>query len=119
MPTEQSDVWSFGIVMWELCTMGGLPYGHVKIVDLVSHLKVDRLPMTKNMPTELYALMSSSWQAESTSRPSAKQIIDQLNQSYIADIMKTPKVKKLRNFPCILYKRSTKYTFPNLNGSLK
>lgn len=78
--------------MWEVTTLGGVPYANLTIEELPQHLKIDRLPMTPNTPPELYALMSSSWQVNPSSRPNTTQILEQLKQAFISDIMKTPKV---------------------------
>ena len=41
--TRESDVWAFGVVMWEVCTFGGLPYSNIEITELEEHVKFDRL----------------------------------------------------------------------------
>jgi len=79
--------------MWEVTTLGGIPYGTVSVSDLQEHLKIDRLPMTPNTPAELYALMTSTWQVNPTARPNMNQILDQLKQAFIGNLMRTPKVE--------------------------
>ena len=41
--TRESDVWAFGVVMWEVCTFGGLPYSNIEITEREEHVKFDRL----------------------------------------------------------------------------
>ena len=40
--TKEADVWSFGVLMWEVCTFGGLPYSNINIDDIQDHIKFDR-----------------------------------------------------------------------------
>ncbi|XP_065841406.1 uncharacterized protein [Oscarella lobularis] len=68
--TEQSDVWSFGVVMWEICTLGSFPYSSVSTKDLLSHLRTGgRLERPDNCSEELYDMMSKCWCTEPESRP--------------------------------------------------
>ena len=40
--TRESDVWAFGVVMWEVVTFGGLPYSNIELNELEEHVKFDR-----------------------------------------------------------------------------
>lgn len=52
--TTQSDVWSFGIVLWEIVTLGGNPYSTIPARDLMGFLKVGyRMECPKNCSEEL------------------------------------------------------------------
>ncbi|XP_004349373.1 ephrin type-B receptor 3 [Capsaspora owczarzaki ATCC 30864] len=69
--SSASDVWSFGIVCYEVYTCGISPYGDRKIVDILADLeKGERLPQPANCPEDAYSLMQKCWTWEATARPS-------------------------------------------------
>jgi len=37
--TKTSDIWAFGVVMWEVATFGGLPYNYIHIKNIQEHTK--------------------------------------------------------------------------------
>ncbi|XP_065844670.1 uncharacterized protein [Oscarella lobularis] len=68
--SEQSDVWSFGVVMWEICTLGSFPYPCISSGKLLSHLRTgNRLTCPENCSAQLYKIMSSCWRADPENRP--------------------------------------------------
>ncbi|XP_063904134.1 tyrosine-protein kinase receptor torso isoform X2 [Zophobas morio] len=68
--TTYSDVWSFGILLWEIVTLGGTPYVGVHSSDLLEFLKNgNRLGRPSNCSQELYAIMQSCWKASPKNRP--------------------------------------------------
>lgn len=71
-----SDVWSFGVLMWEVFTFGHLPYygrGNEEIVNLVcSGSTLDR-PL--NCSGSVYAIMKSCWQLVPEQRPTFTQLV--------------------------------------------
>ncbi|XP_031623834.1 ankyrin-3-like [Contarinia nasturtii] len=68
-----SDVWSFGIVLWELFSLGAEPYSEEKIDtfdELEMHLKDGhRLRKPQYATQSIYDIMMSCWNAEPKSRP--------------------------------------------------
>ncbi|KAH9492329.1 Fibroblast growth factor receptor 1 [Bulinus truncatus] len=73
--TTQSDVWSFGILLWEIVTMGASPYPNVALADLYFVLSTGyRMDKPSNCSDELYAIMRSCWEDESTDRPTFTQL---------------------------------------------
>ena len=40
--SREADIWAFGVVMWEVCTFGGLPYNDVDLDQLSQYVKYDR-----------------------------------------------------------------------------
>lgn len=66
-----SDIWSFGVLMWEVFTLGGNPYPTVPIEKLFDYLKEgNRMSKPMYADDELYQLMMDCWQFKSDQRPS-------------------------------------------------
>ncbi|XP_013413611.1 fibroblast growth factor receptor 3-like [Lingula anatina] len=78
--TSQSDVWAFGIVLWEIMTLGATPYpGIASFEDLQKRIKRGyRMEKPEECPTEMYNIMLHCWQAEPRSRPSFNQLVQTL-----------------------------------------
>jgi len=75
----KSDVWSFGVLLWELFSYGKLPYNlksNQEVVDGI--LKGDRLLPPEGSPNSIYGLMEKCWERESKERPSFKQLHEAL-----------------------------------------
>ncbi|KAI0234411.1 Hepatocyte growth factor receptor [Lamellibrachia satsuma] len=69
--TTKSDVWSFGIVLWELMTRGVKPYADIDNVDLRRFLELGRrLEKPAVTPQCIYDLMQRCWQNDPDNRPS-------------------------------------------------
>ncbi|XP_065840044.1 uncharacterized protein [Oscarella lobularis] len=79
--TEKSDVWSFGVVMWEICTLGGFPYPCISGRNFLSHLRGgNRLICPKSCSKELYRLMTECWRSESRQRPAFNALSQKLGK---------------------------------------
>ncbi|KAM9776549.1 ephrin type-A receptor 10 isoform 1-T2 [Syngnathus typhle] len=80
--SSASDVWSFGIVMWEVMSYGERPYWDMGNQDVIKAIEDGfRLPAPVNCPTHLHQLMLDCWQKERTERPTFSQIHSALNKS--------------------------------------
>ncbi|XP_037711331.1 tyrosine-protein kinase Drl [Drosophila subpulchrella] len=72
---EGSDVWSFGVLMWEMCTLGKLPYAEIDPYEMEHYLKDGyRLAQPFNCPDELFTIMAYCWASMPTERPSFSQL---------------------------------------------
>ncbi|XP_051945617.1 fibroblast growth factor receptor 2 isoform X3 [Xyrauchen texanus] len=79
--THQSDVWSFGVLMWEIFTLGGSPYPGIPVEELFKLLKEGhRMDMPANCTNELYMMMKDCWHAMSSHRPTFKQLVEDLDR---------------------------------------
>ncbi|XP_057660941.1 tyrosine-protein kinase receptor torso [Diorhabda carinulata] len=79
--TTQSDVWSFGILLWEIITMGGTPYPGIPTHDIMDMLKVGyRMKKPDNCRDELYYLMCKCWDEQPSSRPSFTELRKSLDE---------------------------------------
>jgi hypothetical protein len=68
--TSASDVWSFGVVMWEIVTLGASPYPMVNVSDLLTKLRNGyRMEQPAGCPDEYYSIMKSCWQDAPSARP--------------------------------------------------
>ncbi|XP_018342502.1 PREDICTED: proto-oncogene tyrosine-protein kinase receptor Ret [Trachymyrmex septentrionalis] len=73
--TSKSDVWSFGVLLWELVTLGASPYPGVDVHNLYNLLKAGyRMEKPSNCSHQLYKLMVSCWHQEPGMRPSFKEL---------------------------------------------
>ncbi|XP_022060126.1 fibroblast growth factor receptor 2 isoform X1 [Acanthochromis polyacanthus] len=79
--THQSDVWSFGVLMWEIFTLGGSPYPGIPVEELFKLLKEGhRMDKPGNCTNELYMMMKDCWHAVSSQRPTFKQLVEDLDR---------------------------------------
>ncbi|XP_045523856.1 focal adhesion kinase 1 isoform X6 [Pieris brassicae] len=77
--TSASDVWMFGVCMWEILMLGVKPFSGVKNNDVIGKLENgERLALPPRCPPRLYSLMSRCWTYEPSHRPSASQLKETL-----------------------------------------
>ncbi|XP_078494431.1 tyrosine-protein kinase Tec isoform X3 [Ciona intestinalis] len=69
--SSKSDVWAFGILMWELFTGGKMPYRALSNTEVVERVAVGhRLERPQSCPHDVYLLMLKTWDMEPEKRPS-------------------------------------------------
>uniref|UniRef100_A0A3B3QWM7 Fibroblast growth factor receptor n=1 Tax=Paramormyrops kingsleyae TaxID=1676925 RepID=A0A3B3QWM7_9TELE len=79
--THQSDVWSFGVLLWEIFTLGGSPYPGVPVEELFKLLKEGhRMDRPSTCTHELYMMMRDCWHAVPSQRPTFKQLVEDLDR---------------------------------------
>ncbi|CAN9513495.1 unnamed protein product [Ophioblennius macclurei] len=79
--THQSDVWSFGVLLWEIFTLGGSPYPGVPVEELFKLLKEGhRMDQPSTCTHELYMMMRDCWHAVPSQRPTFKQLVEDLDR---------------------------------------
>ncbi|XP_016341506.1 ephrin type-A receptor 7-like isoform X2 [Sinocyclocheilus anshuiensis] len=80
--SSASDVWSFGIVMWEVMCFGERPYWDMGNQDVIKAIEDGfRLPAPVNCPPSLHQLMLDCWQKERTERPTFTQVHSALSKT--------------------------------------
>jgi serine/threonine protein kinase len=81
--SEKADVYSFGIIMWELVSrqmpFAGLNTGQISVAVLQ---KGYRPPIPDKCPSHYSALMQACWHQAPESRPPFSFVVDQLNGMY-------------------------------------
>ncbi|ESO86647.1 hypothetical protein LOTGIDRAFT_128734, partial [Lottia gigantea] len=84
--TLESDVWSFGVVMWEIYSEGRSPYLTPKREN-VEHLKAvcsgERLQKSSDWPDFIQTLMDKCWQIDAKDRPSFVDIVKELKETAV------------------------------------
>ncbi|XP_066291064.1 uncharacterized protein [Branchiostoma lanceolatum] len=87
--TTQSDVWSFGILLYEIATLGGSPYPGMPTAGLVDQLKSGyRMSQPDDCPDPLYNLMLQCWSLDPEERPFFSKlaaVLDDLFSSHVDD----------------------------------
>uniref|UniRef100_A0AAQ4QGF8 receptor protein-tyrosine kinase n=1 Tax=Gasterosteus aculeatus aculeatus TaxID=481459 RepID=A0AAQ4QGF8_GASAC len=73
--THQSDVWSYGVTIWEVMTFGGKPYDGISTRDIPDLLeKGERLPQPPICTIDVYMVMVKCWMIDADSRPKFKEL---------------------------------------------
>uniref|UniRef100_A0A1I8EHM3 Tyrosine-protein kinase n=1 Tax=Wuchereria bancrofti TaxID=6293 RepID=A0A1I8EHM3_WUCBA len=81
--STKSDVWSFGVLLWEIFSFGRVPYPRIPIQDVVRHIeKGYRMEPPEGCPMEISRLMNESWILEPSVRPSFTVILQRLKLIY-------------------------------------
>lgn len=80
-----TDVWSFGVLMWELFSLIAMPYDGIE--NLVGHLENgNRLPQPIYASLNIFEIMTSCWRKSATLRPSFMQISNALAKHLPAEV---------------------------------
>ncbi|XP_054743342.1 proto-oncogene tyrosine-protein kinase receptor Ret, partial [Anastrepha obliqua] len=79
--TTKSDVWAFGVLCWELITLGASPYPGILPQDLYNLLKTGyRMERPDNCSEEIYSVVRTCWAYDPNSRPSFKYLASQFEK---------------------------------------
>jgi len=72
---KSSDVWSFGITIWELFSYGHPPYSTLTNPEVLPFLKKgNRLAQPRNCPDDVWAVILDCWRLEKDQRPTFLQL---------------------------------------------
>uniref|UniRef100_A0A8C9X0S9 receptor protein-tyrosine kinase n=1 Tax=Sander lucioperca TaxID=283035 RepID=A0A8C9X0S9_SANLU len=79
--TSASDVWSFGIVMWEVMAFGERPYWDMSNHEVMKAInEAFRLPAPMDCPSTVYQLMLQCWLQDRSKRPRFGDIVNLLDK---------------------------------------
>ncbi|XP_044075016.1 ephrin type-B receptor 1 isoform X5 [Siniperca chuatsi] len=96
--TSASDVWSYGIVMWEVMSFGERPYWDMSNQDVINAIEQDyRLPPPMDCPSALHQLMLDCWQKDRNVRPRFNDIVSTLDKM----IRNPTSLKAVANIPAV------------------
>ncbi|KAJ0029078.1 hypothetical protein NQD34_004075 [Periophthalmus magnuspinnatus] len=81
--THKSDVWSFGVLLWELMTRGAPPYSDVNSFDITVFLMQGRrLLQPEFCPDALYTVMIECWHPKPERRPSFSELVSRISSIF-------------------------------------
>ncbi|KAG8003939.1 Vascular endothelial growth factor receptor kdr-like [Nibea albiflora] len=91
--TTQSDVWSFGVLMWEIFSLGASPYPGVQIdEEFCCRLKEGtRMRAPEYSSSEIYQTMLDCWQGEPLERPTFTELVERLGDLLQASVQQEGK----------------------------
>uniref|UniRef100_A0A4W5MMH5 Receptor protein-tyrosine kinase n=1 Tax=Hucho hucho TaxID=62062 RepID=A0A4W5MMH5_9TELE len=79
--THQSDVWSYGVTVWELMTFGSKPYDGIPAREIAGVLeKGERLPQPPICTIDVYMIMVKCWMIDADSRPRFRELISEFSK---------------------------------------
>ncbi|KAK4336830.1 hypothetical protein RND71_043650 [Anisodus tanguticus] len=79
LTTVESDVWSYGILLWELMTRGNNPYPSLENYQVLDFLKAGgRMQRPETCPIQVYEIMLDCWQINPKQRPQFDSIINDI-----------------------------------------
>jgi len=68
--SNKSDMWSFGILLWEIYSFGRVPYPRIPHVDVVKHVeKGYQMEAPEGCPAQVYTIMKDAWELDPEKRP--------------------------------------------------
>ncbi|XP_077439772.1 tyrosine-protein kinase RYK isoform X3 [Vanacampus margaritifer] len=83
--SSASDVWAFGVTLWELMTLGQTPYVDIDPFEMSAYLKDGyRIAQPINCPDELFAVMACCWALDPEERPKFQQLVQCLTEFHAA-----------------------------------
>ncbi|XP_048839447.1 vascular endothelial growth factor receptor kdr-like [Brienomyrus brachyistius] len=91
--TTQSDVWSFGVLMWEIFSLGASPYPGLQIdEEFCCRLKDGtRMRAPEYASSEIYQAMLDCWQGEPNHRPTFTDLVERLGDLLQANVQQEGK----------------------------
>ncbi|XP_061599309.1 ALK tyrosine kinase receptor-like [Cololabis saira] len=90
--TSKTDTWSFGVLLWEIFSLGYMPYpsrSNQEVLEFVTN--GGRMDPPKNCPGPVYRIMTQSWQHQPEDRPNFSTILERIDYCLQdPDVVNTP-----------------------------
>ncbi|XP_041794946.1 hepatocyte growth factor receptor isoform X2 [Chelmon rostratus] len=124
--TTKSDVWSFGVLLWELMTRGAPPYSDVNSFDITVYLlQGRRLLQPEFCPDALYTVMIECWHPKPERRPSFSELVSRISaifssfsgEHYVLLNTTYVNIDKMSPYPSLLASSSTATTASSSSSS--
>lgn len=79
--TSKSDVWAFGVTIWELLTFGCRPYENISAKDVPDMIEVGhKLEQPEICTLDVYCTLLSCWHLDADVRPTFKQLVQEFSE---------------------------------------
>ncbi|XP_062122852.1 mucin-5AC [Drosophila sulfurigaster albostrigata] len=73
--SNKSDMWSYGILLWEIYSFGRVPYPRIPLADVVKHVEVGyKMEAPEGCPAEIYEMMRQAWELNPAKRPTFAEL---------------------------------------------
>ncbi|XP_055536181.1 proto-oncogene tyrosine-protein kinase ROS isoform X2 [Wyeomyia smithii] len=96
--TSQSDIWAFGVLLWEIMTLGQQPYPARNNLEVLHYVRDGgRLTRPQDCPDELYQLMMKCWSYSPDDRPTFRYCLDILQS---LEKRTSDSIQITSQFPC-------------------
>ncbi|XP_041109787.1 ALK tyrosine kinase receptor-like [Polyodon spathula] len=90
--TSKTDTWSFGVLLWEIFSLGYIPYpsrSNQEVLEFVT--SGGRMDPPKNCPGPVYRIMTQTWQHQPEDRPNFSTILERVDYCLQdPDVVNTP-----------------------------
>ncbi|XP_002735206.3 ALK tyrosine kinase receptor-like [Saccoglossus kowalevskii] len=90
--TSKADVWAFGVLLWEIMSLGYMPYPGMSNQEVMQYVaQGERMHPPRNCPMPVYRIMTQCWQQYPEDRPSFSTIKERLGYCVQdPDVLSTP-----------------------------
>ncbi|XP_059484806.1 tyrosine-protein kinase Abl isoform X3 [Neocloeon triangulifer] len=116
--STKSDVWAFGILLWEIATYGVSPYPGIELTDVYHKLEKNyRMECPPGCPPKIYQLMCTCWRWNPNDRPTFKEIHHSLENMFQESSITEEVEKQLQGgTPQLPYKKPHAGSTGNIHG---
>lgn len=79
--SNKSDMWSFGILLWEMFSYGRVPYPKIPVNEVLAYIEQGyQMDKPDGCPDEIYGVMKDAWEYDRTLRPTFSNTLIKLNK---------------------------------------